>query len=69
MVHFFSREASNLHAVMSQFHVRILRLAKVYNWHEAILLMVIELHTHIIAKQPSDCEGRWQIRGSGPSGE
>ena len=60
MVSLFGKSSQQLHATMSAFHGKILTLAKVYEWQEAVLPLAIETHTHIIASQPSDAS-QWKM--------
>ena len=59
MVSLFGKSSQQLHATMSAFHGKILTLAKVYEWQEAVLPLAIETHTHIMASQPSDAS-QWK---------
>ena len=54
IVSLFGKEAPTVHTALTQFYGNILQLSKVYEWQEAVLPMAIEVHTHIIAQQPSD---------------
>lgn len=50
----FGNIAPGLDASMFRFYSAILQLSKVYKWKEGLLPLAIEVHSHILAKQPTD---------------
>lgn len=54
LVSFFGKSSPDLHDALHEFYLRILELAKVYDWQRAVLPLAINVHTHISTKQPSD---------------
>lgn len=53
-VSLFGKEAPDLHAALADFYSSIYELSTVYEWQEAVLPMAIEVHTFIVAQQPTD---------------
>lgn len=60
LVSLFGTTAPHLQASLTQFYGTVLQLSKVYDWKEALLPLVIEVHSHIVTQQPSDPK-QWVI--------
>lgn len=60
MASLFGPTSPNLHFALIRFYGDVLQLSKVYDWHEALLPMAIQLHSYIAAKGPSD-PANWTI--------
>lgn len=56
----FGNTAPGLHASLFRFYGAILLLSKVYKWNEGLLPLAIEVHSRILAKQPTD-QKSWVI--------
>ncbi|MCJ1468533.1 hypothetical protein MMC07_007162 [Pseudocyphellaria aurata] len=54
MVSLFGSTVPDLHAALSQFHLQVLHLSRIYQWKEAILPLVIDAHKHIVTYHPLD---------------
>lgn len=53
LVTFFGKMSPDLHAATSQFYPKISELLRVYHWELAVLLLIIDIHTHITTIQLS----------------
>jgi hypothetical protein len=61
MISLFEKIVLNLHAVLTIFHNDVYQLSRVYEWQNVLLLITIEMHTHIITTPSFDLV-KWVIR-------
>jgi hypothetical protein len=61
MISRFEKEISNLYIVLTTFHNDVYQLSRVYEWQNALLSMIIEMHIYIIITQLSNSV-KWVIR-------
>lgn len=54
LVFFFGKKAPDLYTALADFNSSLYKLSTVYNWQETGLPMAIEVHTLIVAQQPTD---------------
>lgn len=54
LVSLFSATAPRLRAALAQFYVAVLQFSKFYEWKETLLLLIIEVHSHVVSQEPSD---------------
>lgn len=53
-VFLFGKETSDLYIALAEFYGYIYKLSMVYDWQKLVLPIAIEIHTFIIAPQPTD---------------
>lgn len=67
----FGTTTPALYQPLANFHREIMGLATIYEWQDGVLLLALDLHTHIVEGQPTDPTSwriptKWQARFCNP---